>query len=125
MGGQRVFGVALRAVLRAGRFQIAELREVRCTEPVNGCRICIVGSTFGALTPWVVVRAAETLNGIPPHTPTSYVNNGLQWRTVRPRAVAMPPGWAGINVRKTARYAGKDRDPLQLTRSASQRSDRR
>ena len=26
----------------------------------------------------------------------------------------MPPGPAGLNVRKTARYAGEDRDPLQL-----------
>ena len=32
----------------------------------------------------------------------------------RPHSVAMPPGSAGLNVRKTARYAGKDRDPLQL-----------
>ena len=31
----------------------------------------------------------------------------------------MPPGSAGINVRKTARYAAKDRDPLQQSAGAT------
>ena len=32
--------------------------------------------------------------------------------------VAVPPGYAGTNLRKVARYAGKDRGPLQHVMSA-------
>ena len=35
------------------------------------------------------------------------------WQARTARRVAMLPGTAGANVRKTARYAGKDCDPLQ------------
>ena len=38
---------------------------------------------------------------------------GSVWLTLPLPRVAMPPGHAGINARKTARYTGKDCDPLQ------------
>src|ERR1017187_10237883 len=38
---------------------------------------------------------------------------GRVWQARTAPGVAMLPGEAGINVRKTARYAGKDCDPLQ------------
>src|ERR1017187_9071436 len=38
---------------------------------------------------------------------------GRVWQARTPPGVAMLPGEAGINVRKTARYASKDCDPLQ------------
>src|ERR1019366_365721 len=37
---------------------------------------------------------------------------GRVWQARTAPGVAMLPGEAGINVRKTARYAGKDCDPL-------------
>ena len=37
---------------------------------------------------------------------------GRVWQARPAQRVAMLPGEAGINVRKTARYAGKDCDPL-------------
>ena len=40
---------------------------------------------------------------------------GRVWQARPAQRVAMLPGEAGINVRKTARYAGKDCDPLHLT----------
>src|ERR1039457_5525145 len=39
---------------------------------------------------------------------------GRVWQARTAPGVAMLPGEAGINVRKTARYASKDCDPLQL-----------
>src|SRR5450759_3869873 len=40
---------------------------------------------------------------------------GRVWQARTAPRVAMLPGEAGINVRKTARYAGKDCDPLHDT----------
>src|ERR1017187_9210534 len=45
---------------------------------------------------------------------------GRVWQARTAPGVAMLPGEAGINVRKTARYAGKDCDPLQLDLFAEQ-----
>src|ERR1017187_7218588 len=40
---------------------------------------------------------------------------GRVWQARTAPGVAMLPGEAGINVRKTARYASKDCDPLQYS----------
>ena len=65
---ERMFGLALRAMGGAMEIRIAHLLEVHCWRyacagPVNGCRICIVGSLLGVATPKVCSARRESFIG--------------------------------------------------------------
>src|SRR5712691_5140621 len=103
------------------------------TEPANGCRICIGSASGSCELLRFVLRRGSSFDwcslGVLPLTSTSYTQEKVSgqgrdsasgersrrvWHARFRHRFSIPSGAAGTNLRKTARYAGENCDPLQF-----------
>src|SRR5215208_8387140 len=88
-----------------------------CTEPVNGCRICIVGSASGAANSRCCCSAGRESSRVREHRGGSSAHTAILTPCSRAsfgsanQSRCRPPTRELI-LRKVARYEGKDRGPL-------------
>src|ERR1017187_7945611 len=106
-----------------------------CTEPANGCRICIGSASGRCELPRFVLRAGELfwmgVRGVLPLTSISYTSEnvtkreGIAHQRHDPDGVlharsqhrfSIRSGVEGTNLRKTAHYEGKNCDPLHSSK---------